>query len=170
MLKDRSQLFAIFQSFYAESSNQFNVKLLAFQTDNARKYTESSFQEFLTSRGIIHQISCVHTHQQNGIAKCKNGPILAIVRALMLKMHVPKLFWADAVLTATYLLYRMLSHVLKVKSPFEIFFADKSPFSIPLKVFGCVSFVYNLNPSRDKLDPCAHKCIFLNYSRTQKGY
>jgi hypothetical protein len=28
--KDRSQLFSVFQSFYAEISNQFNVKLLAF--------------------------------------------------------------------------------------------------------------------------------------------
>jgi transposase InsO family protein len=170
VLKDRSQLFAIFQFFYAEISNQFNAKLLAFQTDNAREYTESSFQEFLTSRGIIHQTSCVRTPQQNGIAERKNGPILAIARALMLQMHVPKLFWADAVLTATYLLNRKPSRVLKGKSPFEILFADKSPFSVPLKVFGCVSFVHNLNPSRDKLDPRAHKCIFLGYSRTQKGY
>jgi uncharacterized membrane protein YgcG len=170
VLKDRSQLFAIFQSFYAEISTQFNAKLLAFRTDNAREYTESSFQEFLTSRGIIHQTSCVRTPQQNGIAERKNGPILAIARALMLQMHVPKLFWADAVLTATYLLNRMPSRVLKGKSPFEILFADKSPFSVPLKVFGCVSFVHNLNPSRDKLDPRAHKCIFLGYSRTQKGY
>jgi hypothetical protein len=88
----------------------------------------------------------------------------------MLQMHVPKLFWADAVLTATYLLNRLPSRVLKGKSPFEILFADKSPFRVPLKVFGCVSFVHNLNPSRDKLDPRAHKCIFLGYSRTQKGY
>uniref|UniRef100_A0A2N9H562 Uncharacterized protein n=1 Tax=Fagus sylvatica TaxID=28930 RepID=A0A2N9H562_FAGSY len=56
------------------------------------------------------------------------------------------------------------------KSPFEILFADKSPFSVPLKVFGCVSFIHNLNPSRDKLDPRALKCIFLGYSRTHKGY
>uniref|UniRef100_A0A2N9GH48 Integrase catalytic domain-containing protein n=1 Tax=Fagus sylvatica TaxID=28930 RepID=A0A2N9GH48_FAGSY len=116
VLKDRSQLFAIFKSFYAEISNQFNAKLLAFRTDNAREYTESSFQEFLTSRGIIHQTSCVRTPQQNGIAERKNGPILAIARALMLQMHVPKLFWADAVLTATYLLNRMPSRVLKVET------------------------------------------------------
>jgi transposase InsO family protein len=76
VLKDRSQLFAIFKSFYAEISNQFNAKLLAFRTDNAREYTESSFQEFLMSRGIIHQTSCVRTPQQNGIAERKNGPIL----------------------------------------------------------------------------------------------
>uniref|UniRef100_A0A2N9FV09 Integrase catalytic domain-containing protein n=1 Tax=Fagus sylvatica TaxID=28930 RepID=A0A2N9FV09_FAGSY len=114
VLKDRSQLFSVFQSFYAEISNQFNAKLLAFRTDNAREYLDSAFQQFLESRGIIHQTSCVRTPQQNGIAERKNGPILAIARALMLQMHVPKLFWADAVLTAAYLLNRMPSRILKV--------------------------------------------------------
>jgi hypothetical protein len=34
------------------------------------------------------QTSCVRTPQQNGIAERKNGPILAIPRALMLQMNV----------------------------------------------------------------------------------
>uniref|UniRef100_A0A2N9HCS0 Integrase catalytic domain-containing protein n=1 Tax=Fagus sylvatica TaxID=28930 RepID=A0A2N9HCS0_FAGSY len=131
---------------------------------------DSAFQQFLESRGIIHQTSCVRTPQQNGIAERKNGPILAIARALMLQMNVPKLFWADAVLTAAYLLNRMPSRILKGKSPFEMFFPGKNPFSVPPRVFGCVSFVHNHSPNRDKLDPRAHKCIFLGYSRTQKGY
>jgi transposase InsO family protein len=170
VLKDRSQLFSVFQSFYAEISNQFNAKLLAFRTDNAREYLDSAFQQFLESRGIIHQTSCVRTPQQNGIAERKNGPILAIARALMLQMNVPKIFWADAVLTASYLLNRMPSRILKGKSPFEMLFPGKNPFSVPPRVFGCVSFVHNHSPNRDKLDPRAHKCIFLGYSRTQKGY
>jgi hypothetical protein len=170
VLKDRSQLFSDFQSFYAEISNQFNAKLFAFRTDNAREYLDNAFQQFLESRGIIHQTSCVRTSQQNGIVERKNGPILAIARALMLQMNVPKLFWADAVLTAAYLLNRMPSRILKGKSPFEMFFPGKNPFSVPPRVFGCVSFVHNHSPNRDKLDPRAHKCIFLGHSRTQKGY
>uniref|UniRef100_A0A2N9FGV4 Integrase catalytic domain-containing protein n=1 Tax=Fagus sylvatica TaxID=28930 RepID=A0A2N9FGV4_FAGSY len=170
VLKDRSQLFSVFQSFYAEISNQFNTKLLAFRTDNAREYLDSAFQQFLEFRGIIHQTSCVRTPQQNGIAEWKNGLILAIARALILQMNVPKLFWANAVLTATYLLNRMPSHILKGKSPFEMFFPGKNPFSIPPRVFGRVSFVHNHSPNHDKLDHRAHKCIFLDYSRTQKGY
>ena len=92
VLKDRSQLFSVFQSFYAEISNQFNAKLLAFRTDNAREYLDNAFQQFLESRGIIHQTSCVSTPKKNGIAKQKNGLILAIARALMLQMNVLKLF------------------------------------------------------------------------------
>uniref|UniRef100_A0A2N9HYG2 Integrase catalytic domain-containing protein n=1 Tax=Fagus sylvatica TaxID=28930 RepID=A0A2N9HYG2_FAGSY len=106
---------------------------------------QCAFQQFLKSRGIIHQTPYVRTPQQNGNAERKNGPILVIARALMLQMNVPKLFRADAVLFAAYLLNRMSSRILKGKSPFEI-------------------------PNRDKLDPRAHKCIFLGYSHTQKGY
>ena len=71
------------------------------------------FKNFLCLGGIIHQTSCVRTPQQNDIAERKNGPIQAIAHALMLQMHVPKLFWADAILTATYLLNRIPSHILK---------------------------------------------------------
>ena len=92
VLKDKSQLFSVFQSFYAEISHQFNAKLLTFRTDNAREYLDGSFQQFLESRGIIHQTFCVRTPQQNGIVERKNGPILAIACALMLQMNVPKIF------------------------------------------------------------------------------
>jgi hypothetical protein len=37
------------------------------------------FKHFFESMGIIHQTSRVHTPQQNGIAECKNGSILAIL-------------------------------------------------------------------------------------------
>ena len=88
----------------------------------------------------------------------------------MLQMNVFKLFWADAVLTATYLLNRMPSRILKGMSPFEMFFPGKNPFLVHPKVFGCVSFVHNHSPNRDKLNPRAYKCIFLGYSHTRKGY
>jgi transposase InsO family protein len=170
VLRDRSQLFTVFQSFYAEVTNQFNARLLVLRSDNAQEYTSKPFTQFLDSRGIIHQTSCVTTPQQNGVAERKNGPIIAIARALMLHMHVPKTFWGDAVLTASFLLNRTPSRVLHGKSPFQVMFPGIEPFPLPPRLFGCISFVHNLQPGRDKLDPRSHKCIFLGYSRTQKGY
>jgi hypothetical protein len=51
----------------------------------------------------------------------------------MLQMNTPKLFWANAILTATYFWNQMPSHSLKGKSPFEMLFPGKNPFSIPPK-------------------------------------
>ncbi|PON63816.1 LOW QUALITY PROTEIN: hypothetical protein TorRG33x02_275260 [Trema orientale] len=88
--------------------------------------------------------------------------------------NVPKFFWCDAILTATYLINRMPSRVLNYETPlntFVKFFPQTRLFtSLPLKVFGCISFVHNHSPNRTKLDPKSLKRIFLGYSSTQKGY
>jgi hypothetical protein len=85
-------------------------------------------------------------------------------------MHVPKQFWTDAVLTACYLINRMPSSILEGASPHSLLYPSSSPFSLPLKVFGCVCYVHNLGHGFDKLDPRSTKCVFLGYFTTQKGY
>ena len=170
LLKDRSQLFSVFSIFHAEIVNQFNAKLRILRTDNAQEYLSRPFRQFNETHGIIHQTACVTTPQQNGVAERKNGPVLAVTRALMLHMNVPKHFWGYAVLTANYLINRTPSRVLHGKIPYQVMFPDKDLYILPPKLFGCVSFVHNLSPGRDKLDPRSYKCIFLGYSLTQKGY
>ena len=46
---------------------------------------------------------------------------------------------------------------------------DSSLFSLILRVFGCVAFVQDLSPGLDKLSLRSIKCIFVGYSRTQRG-
>ena len=45
-----------------------------------------------------------------------------------------------------------------------------TPLSLQPKVFGCTVFVHIPMSYRDKLDPCAEKCIFVGYGVNQKGY
>jgi hypothetical protein len=72
----------------------------------------------------------------------------------MLDNHVPKSYWGDALLTATYLINRMPSRILDFKTPLEVLSpplsASKGVFP---KVFGCVCFVHVHGPTRGKLDP-----------------
>lgn len=100
--------------------------------------------------------------------------LLAVACSIMFNFNVLKNFWCDAILTATYLINRMPSCVLHYQTPlntFVHFFPHTWLFSsLPLKVFGCISFVHNHSPTRSKLDPRSLKCIFLSYSSTQKGY
>jgi hypothetical protein len=89
----------------------------------------------------------------------------------MLDTYVPKSYWGDALLTATYLINRMPSRILDFKTPLELL---SSPFStskgVYPKVFYCVCFVHVHGLARSKLDPRALKCVFVGYSPTQKGY
>jgi hypothetical protein len=84
-------------------------------------------------------------------------------------MNVPKFLWSEAVMTATYLINRMPSRVLGMKTPYEMIYG-KNEFIVPPKVFGCTCFVRDHRPSMGKLDPRAVKCIFIGYPSGQKGY
>jgi len=39
-----------------------------------------------------------------------------------------------------------------------------------LLILDSTYFIQNLKPGLDKLEPKAMKCVFIGYSRTQKGY
>ena len=131
--------------------------------------TSQIMTQYLSNNGIIHQTSCVGTSQQNGITERKNRALLEKARALMLQMNVPKRFWSQGVLAATYLINRLPSRVLDTKSPYEVM-QNKTNNLSHLRIFGCTCYVHIQSHHRDKLDPKAVKCVFMGYSPTQKGY
>lgn len=54
-----------------------------------------------SSLGIIHQSSCAHTPQQNGVAERKHHHLLEIARAHKFQSHVPIRFggvWSHCLL------------------------------------------------------------------------
>jgi len=174
LMKEKSDIGQIFQTFNLMIQTQFNTKIQVFKTDNGREYFHSQLESYLNSHGIIHISSCVESPQHNGVAERKNRHLLEVARSLMLTTHVPKYLWGEAVLTATYLINRMPSRVLDFQTPFQsllriyphIHFASH----IPLKVFGYTAFVHINQQHRSKLDPKSLKCVFLGYAPNQSGY
>ena len=64
----------------------------------------------------------------------------------------------------------MPSSVLNNKVSHSLLFPKEPLYKIPLRIFGSTCFVHDLSPGLDKLSARAIKCIFLGYSRVQKGY
>ena len=64
----------------------------------------------------------------------------------------------------------MPSSVLHDQIPHSLLFHDHPLYFLPPRVFSCTCFVHILTPRQDKLFAKATKCIFLGYSRLQKGY
>ena len=101
--------------------------------------------------------------------------LLEVARAIMFTTNVPKIYWGEAILIASYLINRMPSRVLKFKTPISVFL-DSYPqnhlvtSNLALKTFGCTAFVYLPSLQRTKLSPRAIKSLFLRYSPTKKGY
>ena len=172
LLKEKSEAARKFQNFHKMIKTQFQANSQILCTDNGREYFSSILGSYLTNHWIVHYSSFVNTPQQNGIAERKNKHLLEVARALTFIIALPKPFWGETVLIATYLINRMPSRVLNFKTPL-----DTSKNSYPLsklfcslspKVFGCVTFVHIHNQNQGKLDPRALRCVFLNFLLPKK--
>ena len=93
-----------FINFQNHITNQFNVKIKVFRSDNGGEYTSNAFKNHVAKHGIIHQTSFPYTPQQNGVAERKNRHLMEVARSMMFQTNVPKRFWSDAVMTACYLI------------------------------------------------------------------
>ncbi|KAG8499488.1 hypothetical protein CXB51_005964 [Gossypium anomalum] len=109
LLKEKSEVSRVFQNFHLMIRTQFNSNIHTLRTDNGREYFHSVLSPYLSEQGIIHQSSCPDTPQQNGVSERKNRHLVAVARALMFTMGVPKYLWGEVVLTACYLINRLPS-------------------------------------------------------------
>ncbi|GFY91383.1 hypothetical protein Acr_07g0015790 [Actinidia rufa] len=170
LMRNKSEVFSHFTHFLQMIKTQYNTVVRNIRSDNGREYITNEFRAELNKCGILQQLTCPYTPEQNGVAERKNRHIMSVVRCLLRGMGVPKHFWHMAVLTATYLINRTPSRVLQGKAPLHILQPTSTLFSIIPRVFGCTCFVQNRSPTRTKLDDKAIRCIFLGYSSMSKGY
>ena len=82
---------------------------------------------------------------------------------------LPKKFWAEALVTASYLRNRSPTKALAGKTPYEAWNGEK-PHVHHLRVFGCAAYAHISNDERKKLDPKSKRCILLGYGTEVKGY
>ncbi|XP_019244601.1 PREDICTED: uncharacterized protein LOC109224480 [Nicotiana attenuata] len=168
---------AVLQKIQLLKDHDLNIEQLScticpfsktIRSDNGLKFFNAQCATLFTSLGIVHQSSCVHTPQQNGVAERKHRHLLEMARALRFQAYVPLKFWGECVLTAAFIVNRLPSSVLSGKSPYEPFHGQP-PSLTHLKVFGCLC--YETKPCfTDKFSSKAIPAIFMGYSKTQKGY
>ena len=87
-MKAKSEVSTIFQDFHTLVPNQFHSTIKTLRLDNGTEFLSNTMVQYLSSKGIVHQTSCVGTLQQNGIVERKNGDLLEKTRALMLHIHL----------------------------------------------------------------------------------
>ena len=66
----------------------------------------------------------------------------------------------------------MPARVIDYQTPLRMlyrFHSIPSVLNLYPKVFGCIGYVHVHSHLRDKLDPHALNCVFLGYSKSQKG-
>lgn len=145
----------------------FNTKIKYFQSDWGGEYR--SLSRFLDASGVVHRLSCPHTHQQNGLAERKHRHIIESTLALLHHAGLPFKYWEDAASCAVFLINRLPSPVLHHLSPFQKLFGRPPNYHL-LRTFGCACYPLLRPYQSNKFSYRSTQCIFLGYSTSHKGY
>jgi hypothetical protein len=162
-----ADVFQKFHEFQNLVERMFNRKIIAIQNDWGGEYEK--LNSFFTKIDISHQVSCPHTHQQNGSVECKHRHIVEVGLSLLARASMPLKFWDEAFLAASFLINRTPSKVINFQTPIERLFSVKPHYS-SLRIFGCACWS-NLRPyNQHKLEFRSKECVFLGYSNMHKGF
>ncbi|XP_074290484.1 uncharacterized protein LOC141617200 [Silene latifolia] len=122
LIQSTEQVPHLVKDFLIRVENQFNAKVKIIRTDHGTEFVQGPCKAIFNDRGIIHHKSVVGRPQQNDRVERKYRHFLEIARALRIQANLPLKFWGDCVLTATYLINKMPTPILKWKTPFEMLF------------------------------------------------
>ena len=162
-------LFSKFNFFSTWSEHILMPKFNFFRLDNGSEFLSSPILKLFHDNGILQELTCVDTPQQNGVVERKHRHILNVARCLRFRAHLPIKFWGECILTAVYLINRTPSHILKNVSPYERLFR-RTPNYKYLRVFGCLCYAQSPRVGRDKFQPRSVPCVFLGYPPRHSSY
>jgi transposase InsO family protein len=168
-LKNKSEAFAKFKIWKAEVENQTGRKIKCLRIDNGTEYRDGDFLKFCEEHGIKRHFTVRKTPQQNGVAERLNRTIIETARCLRLNAELPKIFWAEAVDMACYIINRSPRVALDGKVAEEVWTGQEVDYSF-MRIFGCPAYVHISGEDRSKLDPKSKKCILFGFKKGVKGY
>jgi histone deacetylase 1/2 len=166
---NKGEVYSIFVHFHTFLVTQFSATLRIFQSDGGGEYISTNFKTYLHTKGIVHQMSCPYTPEQNGPAERKHRHIVETAVTLLQTAHLPNKLWFHACATSIYLINRLPCQILRLKSPFFLLYGS-SPVIHHLRIFGCACFPLLRPYNTNKLQPKTSTCIFLGYAGQYKGY
>lgn len=166
MMTNKSDALKLVPQFFKLIETQYNAIVKVFRSDNAPKL---SFRDFFSSKGIIHQFSCVGRPEQNAVVERKHQHLLNVARALMFQSRLPIQFWGDCILTAAFLINRTPSLLLNWQTPYFRLHKQHADYSI-LRTFGSLCFSSSLPSHRSKFHPRAIPSVFIGYPPGMKAF
>ena len=92
LLTNKSEVNSKFVMFHAMIKTQFSSTIKTLRSDGGGEFTSKSFESFLSSNGIQHQISCPYTPQQNGLFERKHRHLIETTITLLSQASIPSTY------------------------------------------------------------------------------
>ena len=109
-----------------------------------------SLVPLLDKLGIHFRHPCPYVHEQNGRIERKHRHVVETGLTLLAQSAMPLKFLWEAFSFAVYLINRLPTITLLMKSPFEAVY-HRTPDYMQLRVFGCSCFPYLRPYNKNKL-------------------
>lgn len=96
LLKTKSNAFTILKCISSMIKRQFSSKVSVIRSGIALELGGSNLSsKFFAPQGIIHQTSCVHTPQKNGVINKKHKHLLEVSKSLLHQSKWPISYWKE---------------------------------------------------------------------------
>nr|GEW47326.1 putative ribonuclease H-like domain-containing protein [Tanacetum cinerariifolium] len=128
--------------------------------DNGTEFKNSVMNQFCEDKGIKREFSVARTPQQNRVAERRNRTLIEAARTMLVDSKLPTTFWAEAVNTACYVLYRALVIKPHKKTPYELIHG-RPPLINFMKPFGYPVTILNTRDNLGKFKGKADEGYFV---------
>ena len=167
-LKTKDQVLSVFKEFHARAERETGRKLKAVRADNEGEY-RGKIEDYYRSKGIRLEYTISNMQELNGLAERVNRTIMERVWSMLAHANLMKMFWAEALMTTTYVINRSPSAPLDGDVPQRVWTGKDISYR-HLKVFGFPAYVHVAKDKQGKLNPKTRPCIFLGYDDDEFGY
>lgn len=168
-LKHKFETSFCLMHFHEMVKTQFEKNIKRIRCDNGGEFISNKMMGFYAEHGIILETTCPHTPQQNRVVERKHRHLLETARALMFEANLPKRFWGECILTATYIINRLPSQVIGNKTPYELLHGEK-PYYDHMRVLGSLAYYLSIETNGDKFEIRGRSGVFMGYPSRTKGY
>ena len=68
------------------------MKLKKIRSDNGKEFDNTNIEAYCDKVGIMHEVSAIYTHQQNGVVERKNQTLITLVRIMLDEYNTPQIY------------------------------------------------------------------------------
>ncbi|CAI5964811.1 unnamed protein product [Closterium sp. NIES-64] len=135
----KSDALQAFVQWLAVAERQTKKLVLMLRSDRGGEFLGKQFTDFVNGKGIVHDLTCPYTPQQNGMAEREMRTVVESVRTMLLHMGVQHHRWHLALRQAVWVRNCLERSTLPPgTTPYQLLTGKKPDLSLA-RVWGCMA-------------------------------
>ncbi|CAI5979858.1 unnamed protein product [Closterium sp. NIES-64] len=135
----KSDALQAFVQWLVVAERQTKKSVLMLRSDRGGEFLGKQFTDFVNGKGIVHDLTCPYTPQQNGMAEREMRMVVESVRTMLLHMGVQHHWWHLALRQAIWVRNCLERSTLPPGTTTHQLLTQKKPDLLLARVWGCMA-------------------------------